>query len=150
MCWHHSGFYSNSTGSNLFIWLWQFHANHAHTVEENYEEPEVDGTYWTMSFTIYAKPEEDDEEHVKLREGSDGEEIEEQKSFRITAKVYVVDQNENEGLENCPKKVFIHFAKTEKNGNTALFGQTLRELMNFNAGKEDTGMKMFVDVKTEQ
>jgi hypothetical protein len=147
MSWHHSGFYSNSTGTNLFIWLWKFHADHPYSCEDNYEEPIVDNNYWTMSFTIFAKPEEEDEEDLNLGEESSGEEIEVQNSIRITAKVYEVEKNEN--VENCPKKVFIHFTKTEKNGNTALFGQTLRELMKFNGGKDNIGMSMFVD-KTDQ
>ena len=105
----------------------------------------MDSNYWTMSFTIFAKPEdEEDEEDLNLEE-SEGEEIEVQNSIRITAKVYEVEKNDNEEILDCPKKVFIHFAKTEKNGNTALFGQTLRELMKFDGGQDNIGMSMFVD-----
>lgn len=109
--WHHQGFYANVTGTNLFIWLWKFHADHEHTTEENYDEPEVDGEHWTMTFTIFAAPEEDDEDEFKLGEDSEGEELKAENSIKITASVYEVVKNEEQ--ENCPKKVFIHFTKTE-------------------------------------
>ena len=64
-----------------------------------------------MTFTIFAAPEEDDEDEFKLGEDSEGEELKAENSIKITASVYEVVKNEEQ--ENCPKKVFIHFTKTE-------------------------------------
>ena len=91
--WKHSGFYTKTVGTNLFVWLYKFHADHAHTNNQNYEEPEVSGDVWTMNFVIHAAPENDDEDDVKLGD-SEGEEIVTANSIKITAKVYEVQKNE--------------------------------------------------------
>lgn len=45
----------------------------------------------------------------------------------FTATIYCVEDNES--VQNCPKKVFVHF--TREDGDSMLFHKTLREIMNF-------------------
>jgi len=127
--WKLTGFFSISVGTNLFIWLWKYHSEHEHTNTGNYKDPEIDDEVFKMTFRIHGAPLKEDSDEELKQEESEGEATEKINWVDITTTIYCVEENDNEDMQNVPKKVFVHF--TREAGDSMLFYKTLRELMNF-------------------